>query len=162
MTQRDDLLERLAAVEDRLAIIELEGAYARTFDSRSGDDWAALFTADGIYQARGATPERGNYVAGRDALAAFCDNAPFDGIHLMHLPQCTFDGDTARSRIHLEFVASFHAAGNPTVRMVGYYDVRYVRIEGAWRIAHRITSTMSRSEATWHTYPAGTGFDTAK
>ena len=160
MAEISDVVERLAAVEDRLAIIELEAAYARAFDSRAGDEWAALFTPDGIYQARGATAERGNYVAGREALAAFCAGAPFDGIHLMHLPQCTFDGEQARSRIHLEFVATFHAEGNPTVRMVGYYDVRYVKLDGVWRIAHRVTSTMHRTDTMAGTYPAGTGFDT--
>lgn len=159
MADIDEVLERLAAVEDRLAIIELEAHYARAFDSRSGDEWAALFTPDGIYQARGATPERGNYFKGREALARFCSNAPFDGIHLMHLPQCTFDGDAARSRIHLEFVAAFHAEGHPTVRMVGYYDVRYVRVDGTWRIAHRITTTMQRTDTKAGIYPPGTAFD---
>ena len=160
MAEISDVAERLAAVEDRLAIIELEAAYARSFDSRAGDEWAALFTPDGIYQARGATPERGNYVAGRDALASFCSAAPFDGIHLMHLPQCTFDGHRACSRIHLEFVATFHAEGNPTVRMVGYYDVRYVKADGIWRTAHHITTTMHRTDVKAGAYPPGTAFDT--
>jgi hypothetical protein len=159
MADNDDVRSRLAAVEDRLAIIELEAAYARAFDSRSGEEWAALFTPDGIYQARGATAERGNYVEGRDALAAFCSEAPFDGIHLMHLPQCTFDGDEARSRIHLEFVAAFHGDGNPTVRMVGYYDVRYVKVDEVWRIAHRVTTTMHRTDTNAGRYPPGTAFD---
>ena len=49
----DDLGARLREVEDRLALIELEGAYARLFDARRGDEWAALFVADGVYQSRG-------------------------------------------------------------------------------------------------------------
>lgn len=155
----ESLAARLQAVEDRLAIIELEGAYARTFDSRNGAAWAALFVPDGIYQARGATPEKGNFVQGHDALAEFCTNAPFDGIHYLHLPQLTVDGDTAQARIHLEFVGLFHTAGNPSVRMVGYYDVRYARTAEGWRIVHRITSTMTRVDTAAHAYPAGTGFD---
>ena len=159
MGEIDDVMARLVVVEDRLAIIELEASYARAFDCRSGEEWASLFTPDGVYQARGATAERGNYVAGREALAAFCSDAPFDGIHLMHLPQCTFDGDQARSRIHLEFVAAFRAEGGPTVRMVGYYDVRYVKLDGVWRIAHRITTTMHRTDTKAGRYPSGTAFD---
>ncbi len=164
MAARDELerlAARLAAVEDRLEIVELEGAYARTFDRRDGDAWAALFTEDGIYQARGASPGRGNHVAGRAALAAFCSNAPFDGLHLLHLPQITIDGDDATSRIHLEFVGAFHAPGNPTVRMMGYYDVRYRRVEGRWRIAHRVTSTMVKEDRSSAAYPQGSGLDDA-
>jgi hypothetical protein len=158
-TSIEAIAARLLAVEDRLAIIELEGAYARAFDSRDGAAWAALFVPDGIYQARGATPEKGNFVRGHDALADFCANAPFDGIHLMHVPQVRIDGDTAQSRIHLEFVGLFHAPGNPSVRMVGYYDVRYARVDGVWRIVHRVTSTMTRVDTVGHPYPQGTGFD---
>jgi hypothetical protein len=155
----EEFAGRLRAVEDRLAIIELEGAYARAFDRRDGAAWAALFVPDGIYQARGATAEKGNFVRGHAALADFCANAPFDGIHLLHLPQITLDGDTASARIHLEFVGLFHAAGNPSVRMVGYYDVRYARVDGVWRIVHRVTSTMTRVDTVGHPYPQGTGLD---
>jgi ketosteroid isomerase-like protein len=151
---------RLAAVEDRLAIIELEASYARRFDARDGDAWAALFTEDGVYQARGATLEGGGlHVRGRDALMAFCSNAPFDGIHLLHLPQVTFDGDTARSRMHLEFVGRFHSSGSPTVRVVGYYDVSYVRCADGWSIARRVTTTFSRHDTSTSRYAPGNGLD---
>lgn len=155
----ESLAARLLAVEDRLALIDLEGAYARAFDRRDGAAWASLFVPDGIYQARGATPEKGNFVRGQAALAEFCTNAPFDGVHLLHLPQLSIDGDTATARIHLEFVGLFHAPGNPSVRMVGYYDVRYARVGEAWRIVHRVTSTMTRVDTVAHPYPQGTGFD---
>ena len=39
----DDLSLRVAALEDRLELIELEAAYARAFDSRDGAAWAALY-----------------------------------------------------------------------------------------------------------------------
>ena len=153
----DDLAQRLTEVEDRLALIELEGAYARAFDSRDGDAWAALFTPDGIYQARGATPEAGNFVEGHDELARFCTNAPFDGIHLLHLPQLTISGDTATSRVHLQFIGEFHS-GTRGMRMIGYYDVRYRRTDAGWRIAHRVTSTMFGTTSSNDPYPVGDGF----
>jgi hypothetical protein len=120
-----------------------------------------LFVEDGVYQARGATPEKGNYVAGRAALAEYCSTAPYDGLHMMHLPQLTIDGDTAAARIHLEVFGAFHAPGNPTVRMTGYYDVRYARVDGRWRIVRRITSTMVRDDRVAHVYPVGDGFTDA-
>lgn len=153
----NELAARLAAVEDRLAIIELEALYASSFDSRDGAAWATLFTTDGIYQARGATPAAGNFVQGRDALARFCAEAPFDGMHLMHLPHINFDGDRATSRIHLEFVAAFRAVGAPTLRMTGFYDVSYVRSASRWLIARRVTTTMFRQDNVAHHYPQTSG-----
>ena len=154
-----ELAAKITALEDRLAIIEVEGQYARTYDSRDGEAWAALFTPDGVYQARDATPERGQYVAGRDALADFCSNAPFDGIHLLHLPSITLAGNRATSRVHMEFLGWWHGDGSPVLRMVGYYDVEYVRDGNRWMIAHRVTSAMARENRTNWPYPAGTAFD---
>src|SRR5436853_5960071 len=132
-----DLEARLGGAEDRLAIMELEGAYARAFDSRDGDGWAALFTEDGIYQGRivpGAPSGQVPFVEGRAALAKFCAEAPFDGIHLLHMPQITLDGDRATSRVHLQFLASFRVGDRLGYLsgMVGYYDVVYERVDGRW------------------------------
>jgi hypothetical protein len=116
--------ERLQTVEDRLEIIELEACYARSFDARHAATWAGLFTADGIYQARvldGGRP--GMLVQGTQALHDFCRDAPFSGVHFMHLPQLTLRGDTAMARIHLEFCGSFSEPGSPYPRRAGYYDV---------------------------------------
>lgn len=144
---------RLQAIEDRLALLELEGAYARTFDSRDGDAWAALFTEDGVYQARGLTPGDRGAPKGRTALADWCTNAPYDGLHLMHVPQLNIDGDDASARVHLEFRGTFHREGNPTVSMSGYYDVRYRRVDGRWLIAHRITTTLRTDDDHVAPYP---------
>jgi SnoaL-like domain len=155
----DELSARLRAVEDRLALIELEGAYARAFDSHDGVAWAALFTDDGVYQSRDATPGNGTYVAGRAKLAKFCTNAPFSGIHYLHLPQLSIDGDVATGRVHLEFVAAFNDDGAPMTRFLGYYDVRYVRAGDGWLIERRITTTFARRTDTTFGYAGGSGLD---
>ena len=153
-----DVEARLAALEDRLAIFELEGSYARCFDSRNGAAWASLFTPDGIYQARGATPDGGGiFVQGRDALERFCSDAPFAGVHLMHLPQLDVRGDAATGRVHLEFVGLFDSAGAPSVRMIGYYDIAYARADGRWLIDRRVTTTFSRVDTSTAGYPAESG-----
>lgn len=153
MTQRID--DRLRAVEDRLEIIELEATYARAFDERDGTAWSALFTEDGIYQSRpvGDAPPV-TYVQGREALETFCSEAPFDGIHFLHLPQLTVEGDTATGRIHLEFYGTWsNDPGAPRRATHGLYDVAYRRIDGRWRIAHRVTTAFSREERTVVGYP---------
>ena len=150
--------QRLQAVEDRLEIIELEATYARSFDEHDGATWSGLFTDDGIYQSRpvdDAPPA--TYVRGAAALEQFCREAPFDGIHLLHLPQLTIDGDVATARIHLEFHGSWSAdVGAPRLSMHGFYDVAYRRIDAGWRIAHRITTAFSREQRTVLGYPRTT------
>lgn len=42
MTGVGDAIE----ADDRLALLELEGDYARRFDTRDGSGWANLFTED--------------------------------------------------------------------------------------------------------------------
>src|SRR5213592_2233882 len=144
--------------------MELEGAYARAFDSRDGEGWAALFTEDGVYQARvdaGRPP--GPFVEGRAALATFCAEAPFDGIHLLHMPQISLDGDRATSRVHLQFLASFPVGDRLGYLsgMVGYYDVAYERVDGRWLIRHRITTTFSRNRNDAFGYEAVGAFEEA-
>ncbi|MEU4014709.1 nuclear transport factor 2 family protein [Microbacterium sp. NPDC028030] len=148
--------QRLQALEDRLEIIDLEASYARSFDERDGDAWCSLFTEDGIYQSRPigeAAPV--TFVQGRAALRAFCSDAAFAGIHFLHLPQLMLDGDTATARIHLEFHGDYaEDAGAPRLAMRGFYDVSYRRVDGRWRIAHRVTSAFSREQSTVLGYPA--------
>jgi hypothetical protein len=94
-------------------------------------------------------------VQGREALGAFCRDAPFAGIHFLHLPQLTIGGDAATARIHLEFHGDHPAdAGAPRVAMRGYYDVAYRRVKGRWLIAHRVTTAFGREQTTVLGYPA--------
>jgi hypothetical protein len=99
---------RIRAVEDRMAILEVEGRYARAFDERDGRTWSSLFTRDGIYRSRepGSEVSPGTFVQGAESLRAFCDTAPYTAIHLMHLPQISLDGDRATCRIHMEWTGS--------------------------------------------------------
>lgn len=161
-----DSEHRMRAIEDRLAILELEGLYARSFDDRDGTTWASLFTPDGIYRSRdvGAASSTGTFVRGRESLRAFCDDAPFTGIHLMHLPQITIDGDRARSRIHMEWFGSFDTPGSPSQRLVGYYDVEYVRSRpaAAWQISDRVTTPFVSESRTLLGYVPGSGLDDAE
>ncbi|MGW8592876.1 nuclear transport factor 2 family protein [Dietzia sp. NPDC055877] len=150
-----DIEARLSVLENRTEILELEGRYTRFFDNHEGAAWSQLFVEDGIYRAR---EPGGTYVSGRAALKAFCDEAPFDGLHLFHLPQITIDGDRATSRIHLEYRGVWPGEpGAPRVDMMGYYDVAYVRVDGTWLIKRRVTTTCSHHAASTAGYLSGSG-----
>lgn len=152
-----DLRARIRELEDRLAIFELEGAYCRRFDERDGDGWAQLFTETGRYRSRGSTPEtppgEGVYCEGRESLSAFCRDAPFSGIHLVHTPQPTLRGDAATGRVHFEHLGAFTARPGMLSRSVGYYDVTYQRVGSAWLFADKITNVFSVDGTVIDGYP---------
>lgn len=140
-----DLTARLLVAEDRLSLLNIEGAYGRAYDSKADEGrlWASLFTEDGIYQARqlpGMSTQ--NFAQGRENLAKFCVAEPLSGIHFMHAPFLTIDGDQATGRIHYQFQASTvdQYARTQSRWTSGYYDVLYVRTESGWLIKRRITT----------------------
>lgn len=139
----EELSARVGQIEDRTALLNLEGLYARLYDSREAQAWASLFTEDGIYQGRRLAnmPEQ-NFVRGRDALAQFCESEPASGIHSMHVPELVVRDTDAIGRIHFNFTGSYTDGDSRhhSRSVTGYYDVRYVRSDSAWLIARRVTT----------------------
>ncbi|WP_422768875.1 nuclear transport factor 2 family protein [Plantactinospora sp. WMMC1484] len=136
---------------DTLALMRIEGAYAPTYDGRHGKEWANLFTEEGIYQARVVDGQAGNFIAGRENLARFCDEQPWHGIHYMMIPTFDIDGDTASCRVHFQYRAIGIVDGRVSIRnSSGAYDVAYVRTGAGWRIARRVTSFFAESREVFH------------
>lgn len=138
---------RLADAEARLAIIDLEAEYARSWDAGDGAGWAAVFAADGVFDMAEVGGQARRIITGADELAAFCRDvdAFYKGLHFMHLPRLKLVGDTAYSRIHFQWIGLF----NPNSRYsgqrhaAGYYDVTYRRINGQWRMQHRLEKAIT-------------------
>jgi hypothetical protein len=154
---------RVRSLEDRLAIFQLEGAYSTTYDGGHGEQWAALFTEDGIYQGRrlDQMPEQ-NFVQGRKALAAFCNSNTLQCIHYLNMPDLSVEGDEARGRVNFKFrgfsVGTFGRVG--VTEAEGYYDVAYKRTETGWRIRRRFTVYLDRGQRTVYGYePSTAPFD---
>lgn len=153
MTVDDDIHARLAELEARLAIIDLEGTYARTWDTADAAGWANCFTPDGAFVllAVGVRPEK--RIAGHAALAAFCVsvNQVHTGMHLMHLPQLRVDGATATGRVHFEFKSVVRVDPKATTHHVtlGWYDVTYVRTEAGWRMQERREQGVASEDRTF-------------
>jgi hypothetical protein len=149
-------------VVDRLAILQLEAEYARTWDSQDADGWAACFTDDGAFEmgsTTGGLPAM--RFAGTAALTEFCrrGSGRFEGIHLLSAPSLTFDRDEhgASSRVWGWVHFSYHDRDRKTEaerHVVGVYAVTYLRGEdGGWRMALRREQAV-RNEAGFHGFPA--------
>jgi len=132
---------------DRVALLEIEGDYARLFDTRNGAGWANLFAEDGVYQGAPipgiafATPP----IVGRANLAEACDKMPGSSIHMLNAPQISLAGDTATGRIHFVF-ENIHVdehRNSHQMRIVAYYHVEYVRTADGWKIRNRVTVPFS-------------------
>ena len=64
--------DELATLEAHLALLNLEGEYARTWDTGDAAGWAALFTDDGVFEMVGVGDLPGLRVEGSEQLAGFC------------------------------------------------------------------------------------------
>lgn len=151
----EDQEQRLRAIEDRFAILDLEAEYAHAWDMGTPPQWAAVFTEDGVFEMlpSGYTPH--TRIEGRAALEAFCDEIKktWSGLHYMHPPRLEIAGDQAESVIFFEFR---HVMRTDTqVRQgvtAGHYRTRYVRTASGWCIRERIEQAIGEEIA--HFFPA--------
>jgi hypothetical protein len=146
---------RLAVAEARLAILDLEGEYARSWDAADAEGWAAVFTTDGVFDMAGVGWQPRRVYTGRTELAQFCRdiNASYRGLHLPNLPRIIVEGDTARSRVHFQWLGLFATSTPPHSgqrHAAGYYDVTYRRVDGQWLMQHRLEKAVTG--ATYEAY----------
>ncbi|MFE3291924.1 nuclear transport factor 2 family protein [Rhodococcus sp. NPDC059234] len=147
--------ERLGAVEDTLAILQLEGAYAPSWDSGDARAWSELFCEDGVFEvvAVGDAPEI--VLRGRAELHRFCTDftAHTTGIHLLSPPSITLEGDTASARVHFEFRSGSQSESETRhAHVAGHYTVAYRRTAEGWRISHRSEQAVRRDRGLFYSY----------
>jgi hypothetical protein len=148
------LERRLKVMDARLEIFDLEGRYSRTWDLGNAADWANLFTDDGVFEVVGVGGEDTHRVVGRAALEQMCRDftARITGLHLLHLPEMTLNGESASSRIHFEFRSIRRDAADLTqqANVSGYYDTTYQWTSAGWRIAYRREKAVNRQRAVFY------------
>ena len=142
--------QRLRALEDRAAILDLEAAYAVSWDTNQPQRWAELFTEDGVFEMLAAGDMPHMRFAGREALAGFCReiNTRWSGLHYLHPPQLEITGDQAQATVFFEFKYLNREAPAHTRQgsASGYYRITYRRTAAGWRISQRIEKpVMSQS-----------------
>lgn len=117
-------------------IKRLKYAYLRCLDQKRWDDMAELFTPDATAAYSG-----GKYhYEGRDAIVDFLrtnmSRDAFHTSHRVHHPEIELvapdraTGTWAMEDTNVDSELDFHLTG------AGFYEDRYVRTDGTWRIEH--------------------------
>jgi len=135
--------QRLARVEDHIAIERLLMEYGRTLDGRDFAAFSRLFATNGEWSGNIGT------FKGPAAIEAAMNKAfkppasatpapPF--YHLLTNAIIDIDGDSATAISKWTFVR--FVRGRPQIGAVGYYHDRLVREEGRWRFLRRDAPAM--------------------
>ena len=148
MTDIATLAARVDELESTLAIYRLEARYSRTWDMKLPEEWAAVFTDDGVFERQEVVGLPGLRRAGHAELAAFCTelNATSNYLHMMHSHEIDVHGDTATGTIFFECRKASTGRHPTTGKTTGFYNVDYVRTDAGWRMRERRERHVFRDE----------------
>ena len=132
--------------EDRLDILEQIGRYSYAVDAFDGDEFAARFTEDGVFERRRiGSREPVQVIEGRAALRRWIVNtfeALPDGVMTRHHQRATvFDelsADAASTRTMLLLTSIAPGDRHPRTVSSGVYRDEWRRTGEGWRIARRV------------------------
>jgi len=146
MTEVED---RLARLEAEYGIRRLEARYCDTWDAARAEEWAGVFTEDGVFRRAAVHGMPGHVKRGRAELAEFCRTLQegYGRFHMLNTVDIDVTGDdTATSRI--SFQCPMTSLGDfPKYSMVtGFYDTRYRRTQEGWRMEIRVERQVFRAD----------------
>ena len=152
LAQRVQRLEgELRRLQDKDAIRDIIEDYAVRLTSRDFDGYVANFAPEGTWQ-NGGTLKHGHKEI-HEMLVNMFPNTPAnyvnqDSYMLVSDIQIKVDGDraTARSR-QLSIIRGKN--GDPTPVLAGRYEDEFVRLEGHWKILHRLDITFIPTLEQW-------------
>jgi hypothetical protein len=142
-----DLDARIRRLEDLEAIQRLKHRYWRCLDLKLWDDLAGCFTDDAT-----ADYGEGRYrFAGAEAILGFLRGALGEAsgsvtVHHGHHPEIELTGATTARGTWALYNYLFNVAQKRSVRIGAYYDDRYVKLAGGWKIAHTGYTYIFREE----------------
>lgn len=130
-------LDASSALADREAIRELANRYAHHVWRKEIAEIVHLFAEDGALETQALPPIRGTSALS-DAYARMFEEDEF--YPFVHNHVIDLDGDLARGTCYIDLRAVMRGE---RLSAWGYYDDRYVRIDGAWKFATRSVSMSS-------------------
>ncbi len=144
-----EIEERLARLEAESQIRRLEARYCDTWDAARAEEWAAVFTEDGVFRRADVHGMAGHVKRGRTELAEFCRTLQegYGRFHMLNTVDIDVTGDdTATSRI--SFQCPMTSLGDfPKYSVVtGFYDTEYRRTLEGWRMAIRLERQVFRAD----------------
>jgi hypothetical protein len=142
-----DALQRLAArvksLEDQVEISQLVAQYGPAVDSGAGEATAALWTADGTFDA---LPQRRMH--GREDIVGMVHGAGHQSLihngcgHVLTVPHIVVDGDQATGRSYALNIRWDAERQQFWVARVSANTWRWVRTPLGWRIQQRINASL--------------------
>ncbi|GGK30767.1 bile-acid 7-alpha-dehydratase [Streptomyces camponoticapitis] len=133
MSDLDEVVRRLDAIESIESIKQLKARYFRFVDEKKHDELAALFTPDARIVTDGIT--WGSPAEFADTIRDLIGAAPT--VHHGHMPEIEITGQDAASGIWaMEDLLTFPAGENAPEGHDGYgqYRETYLRVGGRWLI----------------------------
>jgi len=119
--------------DDWLEICNLKARYCRCLDTKDWAGYAAVFADDAVLDT---SPAGGLRIEGRDVLVAYVRSSIGEDTftaHHIHAPEIVIDGDTATGIWAMQD-RNIWPSGRKLLGF-GHYHERYVRKQGAWKIA---------------------------
>jgi hypothetical protein len=116
-----------------LEICNLKARYCRCLDTKDWDGYAAVYTEDAVLDT---SPAGGLRVEGRDELVSYVRSSITEDTittHHIHAPEIEIDGDKAKGIWAMQD-RNIWPSGRKLLGF-GHYHERYVRVDGAWKIA---------------------------
>lgn len=137
------LEQRVALLEDKLALYHLISTYGPSVDTGSAEATGALWAEDGAYEFDTTRLD------GPAGIAAMVEGDMHQGLvrqgcaHILALPVVTVDGDEARatgySRVYRRVGDGYE------VWRVSANHWRFRRTPDGWRVTHRVNRTLDGS-----------------
>lgn len=144
--QLTDVIHRLAAVENQLAITRLMVSYGPAVDAGHADEVANLWTHDGVYQVDSGALE------GRDAIRGMVRSDQHQSwirrgcAHTMTPPLVTVHGDVASAFCYTQLTAHDPVTGTFVVERTTANRWEFARTEAGWRVIHRSACLLDGSD----------------
>ena len=130
----NDVLQELL---DREQIKDVKARYLRLVDAKQWDAWRELFTDDARFEIMDSEP-----IVGADRFVEFTREVTKGArtVHHGHTPELTLESATeARGTWvladYIEWEADPETGERRGMRGYGYYDERYRKVAGVWKIA---------------------------
>lgn len=143
-------------IDTRLALLELEDTFAKSWDSGDAERHASLYTDNAVLEMEAAGPLPASTICGRDTLGDFCsvNSRNYPGLHLLDISSFNLRhrGNVATGSVKFEFCffsepdnaqQGLDQPKDSLQHVTGIYHSTYIYSKKQWHIQRR---SMSKTE----------------